>query len=39
MLAGWVSRCVIPFLRQILSKSTSPFRGPCLPNRSVNCLP
>ena len=37
--AGAVSRCVIPFLRQILSKSTSPLRAPCLPNRSVNCFP
>ena len=27
----------MPFLRQILSNSTSP--GPYLPNRSVNCLP
>jgi hypothetical protein len=37
--AGAVSRWVIPFLRQILSNSTSPLRVPCLPNRSVNCLP
>ena len=33
--AGWVSRCVMPFSRQILSNNTSPP----LPNRSVNCLP
>jgi hypothetical protein len=30
-----VSRCVMPFSRQILSNNTSPP----LPNRSVNCLP
>jgi hypothetical protein len=29
----------MPFLRQILSKSTSPLRVPCLPNLSVNRLP
>jgi hypothetical protein len=33
--AGWVSRWVMPFLRQILSNSTSPP----FPNRSVNCFP
>jgi hypothetical protein len=38
-LAGWVSRWAMPFLRQILSNSTSPLRVACLPNRSVNCLP
>jgi hypothetical protein len=37
--AGWVNRCTIPFLQQILSNSTSPLRVPYLPNRSVNCLP
>jgi hypothetical protein len=37
--AGAVSRRVMPFLRQILPDSTSPFRVPCLPKRSVNCLP
>ena len=34
---GLVSRCLIPFLRQIRSNSTSAGRG--LPNRPVNCLP
>ena len=29
----------MPFLRQVLSKSTSALRVPCLPNRSVNCSP
>jgi hypothetical protein len=33
--AGAVSRCVIAFLRQILSNNTSPP----LPNPPVNCLP
>lgn len=33
--AGSVNRWVMPFLRQILSKSTSPP----FPNRLVNCLP
>lgn len=33
--AGCVSRCAIPFSRQIRSNNTSP---PC-PNRSVNCFP
>ena len=37
--AGAVSRCLIPFSRQILSNSTSPLRVPWVPNRSVNCLP
>ena len=37
--AGAVSRWVMPLWRQILSNSTSPLRAPCLPNRSVNCLP
>jgi hypothetical protein len=34
---GLVSRCLIPFLRQIRSNSTSAGRG--LRNRPVNCLP
>ena len=34
---GLVLRAVIPFSRQIRSKSTSPGRG--LVNRPVNCLP
>ena len=33
--AGWVSRCRMPFLRQIRSNITSPP----FPNRSVNCFP
>ena len=34
---GLVSSCLMPFLRQIRSNSTSAGRG--LPNRPVNCLP
>jgi hypothetical protein len=34
-VAGWVSRWVMPFSRQIRSNITSPP----LPNRAVNCLP
>jgi hypothetical protein len=37
--AGWVSRCVMPLLRQILSNNTSPRDAPYRLNRSVNCLP
>ena len=34
---GLVSRCLMPFFRQIRSNSTSAGRG--LPNRPVNTLP